>query len=89
MFVTMIQTDPCGVCGYVRKGYLFPTVRVNKRSIRSVRGTTIRVTLDRCRECGSVTGMPPVDRWRLLPEDAAKVDAYRLKRWPELAEEAP
>ena len=86
MMVTLIARDPCGVCGFLRRGFSFPTVRINKRSMRS-HGVTITVYPGRCEECRAISGVPPSLWWELEPESAAKVEAYRLKRWPELAAE--
>jgi len=85
--VTLIAQDPCGACGYVRHGVMVSTVRVNKRSMRTY-GTNLIMLPDRCQECGVTSKWPSViDRWRLVPDDAEKVQAYRLRRWPALAAE--
>jgi len=86
VMVTLVSTDACGVCGYIRTAFMFPTMRVNKRSMRS-HGTHLALGFGRCRECGAVTGAPPSTRWLLDPKSAAEVEAYRLKLWPELAGE--
>jgi hypothetical protein len=84
--VTLVTRDPCW-CGYLREGLLFPTVRINKRSMRS-HGVNLGVYPGRCEECGRDTSCDPTRLvWRLDPDSAAKVRAYRLRRWPELAGE--
>lgn len=87
MTITFLTTDPCGVCGYHRHGVRVVSMRVNKRSMRST-GDSLVMLPYRCRECGRVTGIAVELAWRLSPESAAKVRAYRLRRWPELTEEA-
>ncbi|MCW2766718.1 MAG: hypothetical protein JWO11_2677 [Nocardioides sp.] len=86
MMVTLVARYPCNPCGYRLKALLLPSMRINKRSMRSV-GTSIGVTDRICPECGTST--PPTDRlaYRLTPDSAAQVSAYRLRRWPELAKE--
>lgn len=86
MIVTFETCDPCGLCGYLRKGFMFPTVRINKRSMRS-HGTTLSVLPGRCEECRFSSGQSPRLRWVLDPESAREVEAYRLRRWPELVGE--
>lgn len=87
MTLTFITHDPCGVCGYHRHGVMVVSMRVNKRSMRSV-GNSLCFVLQRCRECDRVTPLLTEQRWRLTPDSAAKVRAYRSRRWPELTEEA-
>lgn len=88
--VTMVSSDPCGVCGYIRKGFMFPSMRINKRSMRPMRSTgvvALAVRPGRCPECWTDSGSSPSLRWVLDPASAVEVEAYRLKRWPELAAE--
>lgn len=84
MNIVLVTRDPCGVCGYHRKGFMFPSMRINKRSMRSV-GRHLVVLPGRCEECGMDTGLsrPPL-RWQMDSESAEKVWEYRLRRWPEL-----
>jgi hypothetical protein len=84
--VTLTTRDPCGVCGFIRKGFSFPMIRINKRSMRS-HGTTLTALPGGCTECGAYVGSAPRLRWVLDPESAAEVEACRLRRWPELASE--
>jgi hypothetical protein len=87
MMVTLLAQDPCAVCGWHRTGVMVCTVRVNKRSMRTY-GTNLIMLPERCQECGATSKWPGViDSWRLVPDDAEKVQAYRLRRWPELAAE--
>lgn len=86
MYVTLLTRDPCGICGYLRRGFMFSSVRVNKRSMRTV-GTNLVVAPGRCEECGRISGLPSILHWQVDPADAAKIQAYRLRRWPELATE--
>lgn len=87
MTVTFITADPCGVCGYRRHGVRVTPMRINKWSMRST-GDSLVMLPSRCQECGRVTGTAVVQTWRLSPDSAAKVRAYRARRWPELTEEA-
>ncbi len=83
MTLTFLTSDPCGVCGYHRHGVMVVSMRVNKRSMRST-GTSLCFVLQRCRECNCVTPLLTEQRWRLDPDSAEMVQAYRLRRWPEL-----
>lgn len=83
MTLTFITHDPCGVCGYGRKGIRVVPMRINKRSMRST-GDSLVILPSHCQECGHVTPLLDVQTWRLAPDSAAKVRAYRLQRWPEL-----
>lgn len=84
--VTLVAHDPCGLCGYVREAFMFPSMRINKRSMRS-QGTHLVMWFGRCRECNVDTGSPPTVQWQLDQASAVKVEAYRLRRWPELSRE--
>lgn len=86
MNVTFQTAVPCIACGYQLKAFRFCTVRVNKRSMR---GTShLRWAPGRCPECQADNpDLPSAAVWRITPDDQAKITAYRLKRWPELATE--
>jgi predicted Zn-ribbon and HTH transcriptional regulator len=86
MMITLVAHDPCALCGYVREGFMVSTVRINKRSMRSY-GQNLRVLPGKCRECGWVAPWPLKVKLRPAADDLAKIEAYRLRRWPELASE--
>jgi len=88
MMVTLTARARCGLCGFIRRGFMFPEMRINKRSMRS-HGVHLVMFKDRCDECGTISGTRPLGLvWILDPESAEKVRVYRLRRWPELAQEA-
>lgn len=86
MMITLLTQSPCGLCGYVRGGFMVSTVRINKRSMRSY-GSNLSMVPGMCQECGFVSPWPPRLVMRAAPDDAVKIDAYRLRKWPELADE--
>lgn len=83
MFVTMEGRTSCLFCGCRLRVLRFASVRVNRRSLRET-GVSLTAAVDLpCPECGArETGsVIPADTWRLEPGDAAKVAAYRERRW--------
>lgn len=86
MMITLLVHDRCGLCGFVREGFMISTVRVNKRSMRSY-GTNLSVLPGQCRECLWVSPWAPRVTLRPTPDDLNKINAYRLRKWPELASE--
>lgn len=86
MTVTLLAHDPCALCGYVRYGFYVSTMRINKRSMRS-RGKSLSVLPGRCLECWWVSPWPVRLALRPEPASEAKIQAYRLRKWPELAAE--
>lgn len=87
---------PCPMCGCLLSCYAFPEARINKRSIRQLPGPYLRTNPGRCPECRfdahmQMPAMPSTftaSRWRLTAQSEAEVEAYRARRWPELAQEA-
>ena len=86
MMVALVARYPCNPCGYRLKTLLLPSMRINKRSMRSV-GSSIGVTDRACPECGGFTPPPDSLAYQLTPDSAAQVAAHRLRCWPELAGE--
>lgn len=86
MMVALVARYPCTPCGYLLKTLLVPSMRINKRSMRSV-GISIGIADRACPECGASTSLPDRPVYRLTADSAAQVAAYRLRRWPELAKE--
>jgi hypothetical protein len=83
MDVILTARVPCVICGHRRRAFSFVSARVNKRSMRGTSHLTWRP--GRCDECGFDDKSPaPETGWRIVPDDLAKIRAYRLKRWPEL-----
>lgn len=83
--VTLEARTPCVLCGYLLASWTFPSARVNKRSIR-ITGPSINCgPLRECPECGTPSAYEVQTRYRLTAESVAEVEAYRAKRWPELA----
>jgi hypothetical protein len=78
---------PCILCGYLAASWSFPSARVNKRSIR-ITGPSISCgPLRECPECGTPFAGGLRTGYRLTAESVTKVEAYRARRWPELAGE--
>lgn len=89
MFLSFESRTPCVLCGYQLRGFLMDSFRINKRSIRPADKSPSIGACDRfCPECGTGAGARPVrEAYQLTADSAAKVRAYRLRRWPELATE--
>lgn len=79
--VTFRTEGPACSCGLRPRGIEVATVRVNRRSLRTL--WTIGAAPWRCDECRLPAGDNPVTRRWLDPPDAARVVAYRARRWPE------
>lgn len=90
VMVMLEARSPCWLCGHFYRVLRFSEVRVNKASLRERGASLVAAGEHFCPECGERNAgeLIPVSRYRLRPEDAAKVEAYRLRRWPELAREA-
>jgi len=83
MFITLEGRTPCELCGYRIRHLLCATVRVSKRSMRTTGTSLGAYEFYYCPECGTeVSGGETGRRFRLLPDDAAAVAAYRQQRWP-------
>jgi hypothetical protein len=80
---------PCVVCRLRPRGVELVSVRINRRSLRTL-GLTLGASPWVCDECRTPlrddAGVT-VRRW-LDPTDAAKVAAYRARRWPEPTDSA-
>jgi hypothetical protein len=83
MFVTLQARTPCWSCGYLHKVFRFSQIRVNKLSLKEQGVSLICAGEVCCPECGelSTSSSIPVSAWRLLPQDEAKVAAYRERKW--------
>lgn len=90
--ITVEARSRCLLCGCFLRSLAFPSVRVNRRSLRQLPGTYLTCHPGPCPECGQGSHGSPrapyagesftASRWRLTAESAAEVGAYRAKRWP-------
>jgi len=83
VFLTLKARLPCVLCGYGLTCLIMDTFKVNKRSLRkSSKGPAI-IWVDRnCPECLTRNDLqPPYDQYRVTPDGAAKVAAYRQQKW--------
>lgn len=89
MFLTWEARIPCMLCGCRLRALLMDGFRINKRSIRAADRSPSFGAWDRvCPECLTpATALPHRQAYALTADSAAKVRAYRLRRWPELARE--
>jgi len=80
----LTATTPCLLCGFRHRVHRFSDIRVNKRSLRETGVSLISLGAVFCPECGTRNegSSVPVSRYRLHPDDAAKVDACRERKWP-------
>ena len=82
MIVTLEARTRCPIDGCFLRWVCFPSVRVNKCSLRQVPGAYMSWRPD-CPECGMWPAADgPPGPWRLTADSQAQVDAYRAKRWP-------
>ena len=85
MIVTLETHVKCPSCSHPIRFIGVATIRVNKRSARTVDGIILGAfEASRCPSCREVLPRDmPLDRepYRLKAEDAARVAAYRLRRW--------
>lgn len=87
MLITLIHTVACPACGAEADGVMVRRVRINKRSIRTVKGDTGLGLMPRtCKPCGAELPQPiPVVRTRIVDDDQARINAWRDRRgWPPL-----
>jgi hypothetical protein len=89
--ITVEARSKCLLCGCYLSSFAFPSVRVNRRSLRQLPGFYITCYPGPCPECGHGAGLVPrpepgesymASAWRLTAQSAAEVEAYRVKRWP-------
>ncbi len=82
MTVTLETAIPCA-CGHRIRAVMTATVRVNKRSLRTVGPMLGFIQHSRCPECGAEVPRGEAERepYRLKAEDAVKVAEYRRRRW--------
>ena len=85
MIVTLETNVKCPSCSHPIRFVAVATIRVNKRSMRTVGGIILGALEDwKCPGCREVIPRDmPMDRepYRVAAKDAAKVAAYRLKKW--------
>lgn len=91
--ITVIARSRCLLCGCYLSSYAFPSVRVNKCSLRQLPGFYLKCYPGPCPECGtgraSAYVPPPLpcesftaSPWRIDGKSWAEIEAYRAKRWP-------
>lgn len=91
MFIALEARTPCHMCGYQLRKIWTGYARINKRSMRFRGGLG---AVDRtCPECltpatGDAATLFP-GAFRPTANSATEIREYRLRRWPELAKEAP
>lgn len=83
MMLTFHTEGPPCSCGLRPRGVEVASVRVNKLTLRTT-GYSVGAMPWRCSEC-RLPLEQVVQRMWLDPGDAAKVTAYRARRWPEVA----
>ena len=86
MIVTLETHVKCPACQHPIRFIAVATIRVNKRSARTVGGGIILGAFEdwRCPGCREVIPRDkPLDRepYKLSEEDAAKVAEYRKRKW--------
>ncbi len=86
MIVTLWTNVSCPSCQHKIRFFAVATVRVNKRSLRTVGNGAVIGALEhwKCPGCGTpVPRDRPLDRepYKLSDEDAKRVAAYRLRKW--------
>ena len=84
--IVMLETKvKCPACTYPIRFAAVATVRINKRSLRTVGGVTLGAFEDwkcpGCREVIPRDGTLDREPYRLADEDAVKVAEYRRKKW--------
>lgn len=82
MVTFLTEGPPCSPCGLRPRGIEVASVRVNRRSLKTV-GNTLGAMPRVCPECRAPAGDFVLRRWLDRP-DAVKVAAYRARRWPEV-----
>jgi hypothetical protein len=90
--VTLRSSSPCVLCGFRFRVFMVATVRVNKRSMRTIGPSLGAIHPHACPECGSPSGgggAAPRSPYVLDPKDAVRVAEYRAKRWGVGTGEAP
>ena len=84
--IVMLETSvKCPACTRPIRFVAVATVRINKRSMRTVGGVTLGAFEDwkcpGCREVIPRDGALDREPYRLADEDAARVAEYRRKKW--------
>jgi hypothetical protein len=83
--ITLVARSRCPMCGCWQSSYAYPSVRVNKCSLKQLPGTYLTCAPPRCPECGERSQDGEAYRatlWQLDAKSAAEVAAYRARKWP-------
>ena len=82
MTITLEGRIRCSLCGYQIRLLAFPSVRVNKRSLRQEPGNYLCWGPGFCEECGTSNyGVRAAVRYQMHPKSAAEIDEYRARRF--------
>ena len=82
MTITLEGRIRCSLCGYQIRLLAFPSVRVNKRSLRQEPGNYMCWGPGFCEECGTDNyHVRAAVRYRLHPTSAAEIEEYRARRF--------
>lgn len=85
MVITVEARTRCAMCGCWLPIIACPTVRINKRSIKSLSGRYLIASPGCCPECGTWAHgqMYRATAWRLTAASLREVEDHRARRWPE------
>jgi hypothetical protein len=78
-----LETHVLCPCGARIRTIMVATVRVNRRSMRTIGPMIGFLDHTQCPQCGAeiVRGEMPREAYRLMPDDAAKIAEYRRAKW--------
>lgn len=80
MSITFETHRTCGLCGYIERGFLIQTCRVNKNSIRSVDDRGLGWTAARCTECGTTLEGVGYRLAGFKADTLAKINVWRARK---------
>jgi len=80
MMITVVAKSRCPVCGYLLSSLAFPSVRVNRRSIRQLPGTYLTCYPPPCPECGEGRRSPRIGD-PYLPPVPCGGESYAATPW--------
>ncbi len=79
----LMESETVCVCGHHNPAVNAITARVRKDSLVTT-GPSFGGVARFCQECKAEMPDEWPTRWRLIPEDQARVDAYRAKRFKDV-----
>jgi hypothetical protein len=89
MEVTLLTRATCPIDGCCVRGLLFRGFRISKRSMRSTSSPGLAWLPRECPECRHPMAAEDFAPAGLDPKSLVEVEAYRLRRWPELSAALP